>query len=303
MDEWGRRPETCWSYPRGDQIKERFPVKGLAIALLSSVLAIVLVACTGEPGAPGLPGNAGSPGNPGAQGSQGEPGAPGLPGIPGAPGNPGPPGAPGPSGAPGALGADAVSPGARIVVSKSTIGTTGDSFEVWGSGFHAGEPITLMLHVDDSRQIILGGGRGAQISANASGAFSTSFEEVDASSVGIMTLMASGLDGSRASAPVQIVEEAVPETSVSTSLFAAATVVGDTIKIWGAGFASEEAVTMLVVAVSAGSDRILVGGNANASGAFVVDSANPLDVGIYTVRAIGDMGSEATAPLVIVKEK
>ena len=115
--------------------------------------------------------------------------------------------------------------------------------------------------------------------------------------------MASGLDGSRASAPVQIVEEAVPETSVSTSLFAAATVVGDTIKIWGAGFASEEAVTMVVVAVSAGSDRILVGGNANASGAFVVDSANPLDVGIYTVRAIGDMGSEATAPLVIVEEK
>ena len=284
-------------------MRQRFPVKGVAIALLTSALSIVLVACTGEPGAPGLPGNSGSPGNPGAQGPQGEPGAPGSPGIPGTPGNPGPPGAPGPDGAPGAPGADAVSPGARIVVSKSTIGTTGDSFEVWGSGFRAGEPITLMLQVDESRQIILGGGRGAQISANTSGAFEMSFEEVGASSVGIMTLIASGLDGSRASTPVRLVEKAVPDISVSSSLAAAATALGNNIKFWGAGFASGEAVTIVAVATSAGDDRILVGAIANSSGAFAVDAPNPLNEGVYSARAIGDMGSEATAPLVIVKEK
>jgi len=60
---------------------------------------------------------------------------------------------------------------------------------------------------------------------------------------------------------------------------------------------------MVAVAASAGDDLVLVGEEANASGAFAVDSANPLDVGIYTVRATGDMGSMATAPLVIVVGK
>jgi len=62
-------------------------------------------------------------------------------------------------------------------------------------------------------------------------------------------------------------------------------------------------VTIVAVATSAGEDRILVGAIANSSGAFAVDAPNPLDEGVYSARAIGDMGSEATAPLVIVKEK
>ena len=289
-------------------MRKRFPVKGLAAALLSSVLVIVLVACAGDPGKPGISGLPGNPGNPGPQGFQGTQGNAGFPGLPGNPGNPGPPGAPGPAGAPGSAGADAVSPGARIVVSKSTIATNGDSFSVWGSGFRAGEPVTLLLQVDQNLQIVLGGARGAQLSANEAGAFSMNFDEIGgnaaslARAAGFRSLKASGLDGSRASAPVRIVGSAV-DTSVSTSLAAAATVVGDTIRIWGAGFASGEAVTMVAVAASAGDNRILVGANANASGAFMVDSPNPLDVGIYTVQAIGSVGSEATAPLVIVEEK
>jgi hypothetical protein len=157
--------------------------------------------------------------------------------------------------------------------------------------------------VDDSQQLILGGGRGSQISANASGAFSMTFDSIDASSAGFKTLMASGEDGSVASTPIRIVDRVDPATSVSTSLSAAATVVGENISIWGAGFASGESVTIVAVAASAGDDRILVGASANASGAFAVESSNALEIGIYSVRAIGDMGSEATAPLVIVESK
>lgn len=281
----------------------RFRARGVAAALLSSVLFIVLVACTGDPGLPGLPGEPGNPGNPGASGPQGEPGEPGLPGAPGNPGNPGPPGAPGPGGANGAPGADAVSPAARIVLSKSTIGAAGDPFSVWGSGFRIGEPVTLVLQVDDSRQIILGGGRGAQISANASGAFSMSFDNVGGSTVGYKTLWANGEDGSSASAPVRIVDRADHDTSVSTSLSAAATVLGENIKLWGAGFASGESVTLVAVAASAGDDRILVGATANSSGAFAVEASNALEIGVYSVAAIGELGSEATAPLVIVESK
>ena len=290
-------------------MRKRFHVKGLVIALLSSVIVLVLMACTGDPGRPGVSGFPGNPGNAGAQGIQGPQGNPGFPGLPGNPGNPGPPGAPGPGGAAGSAGADAVSPGGHIVVSKSTIATAGDPFSVWGSGFRPGEPVTLLLQVDRTLQIILGGARGAQLSANDAGAFSMSFDELGGKSAslarapGFRSLKASGLDGSRASAPVRIVGSAVAETSVSTSLSAAATVVGESIKIWGAGFGGGEAVTMLAVAASAGENRILVGATANASGAFMVDSPNPLAIGIYTVQAIGNMGSEATAPLVIVESK
>ncbi len=189
------------------------------------------------------------------------------------------------------------------------IGATDDPFSVMGSGFGPGESVTLLLLLDPDRQIILGGARGAQIRANESGAFSTSFDEIggDASSlssaIGIRTLVASGLDGARATVPVEVVQRGMPATSVSTSLAAAATVVGENIKIWGAGFAADESVTVVAVAASSGADRILVGTDANSSGAFMVESSNSLAVGVYTVRADGDMGSTATAPLVIVEEK
>ena len=67
----------------------------------------------------------------------------------------------------------------------------------------------------------------------------------------------------------------------------------------GAGFMVGEAVTISVVGVAGGSDRILVGTNANDSGAFMVDAPNPLEVGVYTLRAVGSMGSSATTPLVV----
>ena len=291
-------------------MRKRFPGKGVIVALLSSVFVFALIACQqGDPGLPGLSGFPGEPGNVGPQGFQGPPGQSGFPGFPGEPGNPGPPGAPGSTGARGADGADAVSPQARVTVSKDIIATSGDSFSVWGSGFLAGEPVTLLLVVDGNLQIILGGARGAQLSANEAGAFAMDFDEIGGNSkslaraIGMRSLMASGLDGSRASAAVLIVENAVPDESVDSSLLASATVVDETIQVWGAGFKAGEAVTIVAVGVSGGNDRILSGAITNDSGAFAVDSANPLEVGIYTMKAIGNRGSTATTPLVIVESK
>jgi len=196
-----------------------------------------------------------------------------------------------------------------LVVSKASIGTADDSFTVWGSGFIPGEPVVLLLQVDQNLQIILGGSRGPQITANGAGAFSMSFDALGGSSAslerapGFRTLAANGVNGSRASAPVLIVDGVPDQTSGATSLAAAATAVGDPIRIWGAGFVAGERVALVAVAASAGEDAVLIGASVNDSGAFEVISSNSLGVGIFTLWATGDMGSEATAPLLIVEEK
>jgi hypothetical protein len=120
----------------------------------------------------------------------------------------------------------------------------------------------------------------------------------------VRTFLAHGADGSRASTAVTVVGAPQPETAVDTSLLAAATVVGEPISVWGAGFAPEEVVSLIAVgAAEGGGNRIFGGVTSNGSGAFSVDAANPLAEGVYTLRAAGNMGSTATAPLVIVAEK
>ena len=291
-------------------MRRHFPVKGIVIALLSSVLVLALVACQGPPGDPGLPGLPGNPGNAGAPGPQGPQGEPGLPGLPGHPGNPGPAGPPGPQGPAGADGAPAVSPEAAIELSKSTISTSGDPVTVRGSGFLPGEPVVLQLRVDENLSIIAGGARGAQVQANAAGAFSITFDEIGGASasqaraIGDRTFYAGGSDGSRASVPVTVVSAPEPMTAVDTSLLAAATPAGESIMVWGAGFMPNEVVSLIAVgAAEGGGNRIFGGVTANESGAFSADAANPLAEGVYTLRATGNMGSTATAPLVIVPEK
>lgn len=288
-------------------MRRRFPVKGIVVALLSSILVLALIACAGPQGEPGQPGLPGNPGNPGAAGPQGAQGEPGLPGLPGHPGNPGPAGPPGPQGPEGAAGAPAVSPEASVELSKSAIATAGDSVTVRGSGFLPGEPVVLQLRVDENLSIIAGGARGAQVQANEAGAFSINFDEIGGASasqaraVGDRTFFAQGSDGSRASAAVTVVGAPEPMTSVDTSLLAGATPPGEAIMVWGAGFMPGEVVSLIVVgAAEGGSNRIIGGVTSNDSGAFSEELTNPLDVGVYTLRATGNMGSTATAPLVVL---
>ena len=278
-------------------MKSRFPIRVIITTLLSSLLILALIACQGPPGEPGLPGLPGNPGNPGAPGPQGEPGEPGLPGLPGNPGNPGAPGPPGAPGANGIDGIDGVSPQAAVSLSKSSVAGTGDPVVVTGSGFIPGEPVELSLVLDPDSSVMPDGG---SVQANASGAFRVGLDGLgvtDAS--GVLTFLAEGADGSLASTPVRIISSPVNVTAVDSSLATDVTPAGEAATVSGAGFVAGEAVTLSVVGVAGGSDRILVGTNANDSGAFMVDAPNPLEVGVYTLRAIGSKGSSATTPIVV----
>jgi hypothetical protein len=203
-----------------------------------------------------------------------------------------------------------VSPAARVTISKEVVAAQGDSFTVSGSGFVANEPITLTIQINPNLKILLGGARGAQVTANEAGAFMVDFDEIGViranldQAMGVRSLSAVGLVGSAASAPVNIVDaaaEAAP--AVDTSLAAGAAVVGDRIMIWGAGFNGGEAVVMLAIGVSDGADRIVASAMANDSGAFSTDATNTLDAGTYTLQAVGSDNSTATAPLVILESK
>ena len=143
-------------------MKKRFPSRGTIITLLFSVFLVGLLACRGPAGAAGAAGLAGNPGNPGSAGAQGFPGEPGLPGFPGNPGNPGPPGPQGSIGPAGPAGTDGVSPDARIDVNKTVL-SMNESLVVSGSGFKPGEPVALLLAIDNTLQPVIGGGRGAQV--------------------------------------------------------------------------------------------------------------------------------------------
>ena len=284
-------------------MRKHFPSRGLFTALLFSVFLTVLLACEGPSGSAGLPGAPGNPGNPGLAGAQGPPGDAGLPGNPGNPGNPGPPGLLGPPGPPGPAGQDAVSSEARVVVSKSSL-TMDESVTVWGSGFLIGESVTLILVIDGQNQLVVGDADRFQTEANISGAFSVSFDslggsdDIVAMAPGIRTLLAMGGFGSVASTPVMITTAAM-STSPATSLAAGAVEPGDDTTIWGAGFMANEAVSIVAVAGADGEDRIIIGTQANASGAFSVDAEINLALGIYTLWASGDMGSQASAALLV----
>ena len=276
-----------------------FSLQALSTALVFSVVLFVLSACApAAAGQPGLPGHPGSAGISGAQGSQGEPGLPGLPG------NPGPAGAPGLQGPAGPDGSDAVAPEGNIAVSKSRV-TMSEEFTVSGSGFKPNEPVVIQLRIDSTLSPIIGGGRGSQVTANGAGAFEVSFDFVSQKGAvisragGPSTVFAQGGSGSKASAPLTIVSSSSPAGSVSASLAATPAEAGGTSVVYGAGFVAGEMVSIIGVGAADGVDKILAGGEANASGAFQIDVKAALDAGLYTLTARGSSNSEATAPLLV----
>ena len=279
----------------------RFSSKGIVVALLLSVSIFALIACTGPQGEPGLPGLSGNPGNPGKPGPQGPPGEPGLPGLPGAPGEPGKPGLQGHQGPQGEPGADAVSPQADLTVTETSL-TVDDGFWVFGSGFQANEAV--LLQIGDK---IIGGGAGAQGQANANGTFAIEFASMGVSvDAGVNSISATGGGGSAATVAVMVLEAAPETTSVSSSLASTPISPGQDTTLYGAGFLPGEFVSVAIV----GGDKnsVVGGGEANSSGAFMFNGRAPISTdgvpvfstGVYTLLAKGDMGSEATAPLLIV---
>jgi len=178
--------------------------------------------------------------------------------------------------------------------------TIHEAVTVSGSGFKPGEGVVLTLEIDKLNRRVIGGGVGSQISANNGGAFAAEFDHGIGgrpTSSGVRTLLATGSDGSLASIPVTILDAAVMEASPSTSLIVGSVVTGGNATIWGAGFMGGE-----TISISAGGS-VLAGGSANSSGAFEMEMAVDLEPGIYTAKAVGDMGSVATAPLAVVASK
>ena len=189
-------------------------------------------------------------------------------------------------------------------MSSKSVMTMSEPFTVTGSGFRPSESIAVQL-IGESASPIVG-----ETTANSSGAFSASFDSVtDIASViaggdGDSTLLAKGADGSLASTPVEIVSSP-RSTSPSSSLRTPPVEPAADATIIGSGFLADEFVTLVVVGAGVNGTDITLsggGGRANSSGAFSLIATINLDEGIYTLRATGSNGSEATTALVVAEK-
>jgi Zn-dependent alcohol dehydrogenase len=123
----------------------------------------------------------------------------------------------------------------------------------------------------------------------------------------VHTLLASGSEGTAASAPVTIVAEksvataspTSPAPAASATLVATVAVTGLTNTFWAAGFEPGETVSLGIV----GGPAILVARDANDSGAVMLEARMDLGPGVYTAIATGASGIQATWPLVVATEK
>ena len=142
----------------------------------------------------------------------------------------------------------------------------------------------------------------AEVTANAAGAFHVEAGDIgtkDTARVGTTaTIWASGADGSVASAPLTLAKS-VKHVSPSSSLAATPAEPGGISVIYGAGFSPGEAVTVVIEGVG----KIAAGSEANDAGAFTVDVKASVDVGLYTLKAVGSGGSEASAPLLVASKE
>jgi hypothetical protein len=198
--------------------------------------------------------------------------------------------------------------------------TLDESFEILGSGFAARESVVVSLEIDDSLQRII-----ADALASDGGAFRVSIASVGKDPkissrirVGdVYTVLASGSEGSLASAPIKIIEEqptleqptptpipkpsspATPTPRTPATLVGTVAVTGAINTFWAAGFGPGETVSLGIV----GGPVILVARDANESGAVMLEARIDLDPGVYTAIATGSSGLEAAWPLVVVAEK
>jgi hypothetical protein len=185
-------------------IRARF----LALVVILSVVALVAAACAGDAGSQGPQGSAGAAGDRGGvglQGVAGPSGSQGPVGASGADGRVGPNGADGTSGADGVDGAAIAS--AATVIGGSTlfdfpfgIAVSGDTLQVWGSGFNAGESVLIKV---GSTSI-----PGGSAEANSDGAFSVMTGALPGSVLpGVYSLWAVGDEGTMVSHPLKVVDK------------------------------------------------------------------------------------------------
>ena len=291
-----------------------FDLIKLGLVLLTCISLLMLISCTGPAGPIGLDGSIGAEGQ---QGQQGDPGPAGPPGSRGLPGLPGPPGEQGVSGTVGSLLQASILIQTEI---RPNLTTLDDSFEVFGSGFNPSENVIVSLQIDDSLQLVL-----SDTVTSLSGAFKILIESIDADARvlsriklnEVYTITAKGSGGSIANAPLSIEANIEPlivvaeqenatdvnyeslKDDLKASIVATVAVKGTRNSFWGSGFKSNELVSLGIV----GGPEILVARSADAAGTIILEPIIDLSAGVYTAIAIGDAGSIATWPLVVVEEK
>lgn len=291
-----------------------FDLIKLGLVLLTCISLLMLISCTGPAGPIGLDGSIGAEGQ---QGQQGDPGPVGPPGSRGLPGLPGPPGEQGVSGTVGSLLQASILIQTEI---RPNLTTLDDSFEVFGSGFNPSENVIVSLQIDDSLQLVL-----SDTVTSLSGAFKILIESIDADARvlsriklnEVYTITAKGSGGSIANAPLSIEANIEPlivvaeqenatdvnyeslKDDLKASIVATVAVKGTRNSFWGSGFKSNELVSLGIV----GGPEILVARSADAAGTIILEPIIDLSAGVYTAIAIGDAGSIATWPLVVVEEK
>lgn len=286
-----------------------------AVALIAA--ALIGAACSGPPGELGPAGPQGEPGREGPSGAKGDTGPAGPTG------QRGPSGVTGPAGEAGPRGPAAPQPQARITTSLATV-TLNEAFEVWGSGFAAGENVIVSLSIDEFLQQVVG-----DTTASDAGSFRVSVSGIGGddrvrsrvSAGQIYTLIALGSAGTVASSPVNVILERptptpipVPEPTpvptpeppeeppapdASITLVAEIAISGEIATFWASGFAPGESVLLSIL----GGPEILVARDANESGAVMLETRIDLDPGVYTAVATGELGGWATWPLIVVEEK
>ena len=178
----------------------------LGILVLFSIITLFLVAaCQGTDGDPGLTGSKGDPGAPGTAGSAADVGPQGEKGDPGPIGGTGSGGQEGPVGDPGATTT------AAIALESDSVTTTNPTFQVWGSGFTAGDSYTAQIW-DEGNQIDLTHTSSEAVTVNSDGAIGGTWSA--SVSAGLYTIAVTDASGIMATAPL-VVEEVVTVTLTS----------------------------------------------------------------------------------------
>jgi len=333
-------------------------MKRLILTLvLASISALLLSACQGDPGLPGqpgLPGNPGNSGNPGPIGGQGPTGAAGFPGNPGNPGNsgaPGLPGLPGLQGPTGGVGPAGSSSGLKVEPDSFYLS---EGITLSGSGFQSFEPVLVFLSVGPTTECLGIQGKSAgtkvgtqeagwsaclpgfpalalaPVDSNGGGAWT--FTVDDLSSLAslnkwkstilgnqVVSVIAEGADGSRATAPAFVLGEAPPPppppvelppapiaTSIASSLTGGTVVEGGTLTVLGGGFYGNEIIKFSgikgVTADGLPSRVVLTTAKASPGGAFTKDVTftDAFPPGFYTLEAVGLVSGFATSAIQVV---
>jgi len=204
-----------------------------------------------------------------------------------------------------------------------------------GSGFRTFEPVTVRVSLGSGANASLGvadsnGGGAWMLTVNGPLTNLTGIADNMSRllAADVVTIMADGADGSKASWPVGVIAEmpvAADPPSTGVSLVVAPVVAGEAVTVYGAGFGPKERFSLVAVtgigkgtsygkqgqeygffdkgtlAPSGVFERYgLTLGVAEETGAFMVSISPTQAPGIYTLEAVGVEDSYATAPLIIL---